>query len=194
MENAVTTAPPEVTKTQKARALTIARREKKFKAATMAERRVMIARDVLAQLRAQKIQARCGIYYQAPIGFTSDGEQQLRDVAPVCTACAKGALFACKVSFVNNITVGQSRSRWDFDMAEVQNTQICAYLRPEFSRTQLALVEWAFEVGAGVSCPTGISQVTLNKAVAFGMAHQDSALRLRAIMRNIIENGGTFRP
>ena len=62
-----------------------------------------------------------------------------------------------------------------------------------FTRNQLALIENAFETGRGVY-KYQAGEVAAEKAFLFGSKFVDEDKRMIAIMQNIIDNKGTFKP
>jgi hypothetical protein len=64
-----------------------------------------------------------------------------------------------------------------------------------FTKKQLLLIEAAFEQGSGgLDNYYDKSDTLHHKAVSFGYQYRFSEERFVAIMQNIIENKGTFRP
>lgn len=120
-----------------------------------------------------------------------------------CKACALGGMFACAVGRADKLTLAAYN---------VSRSNLTGYLGEFFSQTQLDLIETAFECSAYGSCreepedsdsgPTDEGQ----RAIDFGEEHtavfDDEGMfkssgdedRMRAIMGNIIANGGEFRP
>jgi len=92
---------------------------KKFKAATAAQKRVLIAKDVIASLGKRKIRPACGTWlstsaskmliYIAPALVTAKDlieERQLSDILaelPTCRACAIGTMFNVSVQRFNKL-------------------------------------------------------------------------------------------
>lgn len=178
--------------------------EAAFKKAKPAEKRVMIARDVLAQLRAKKLIARSGIYV-SPSPVNSFGEcepladgvpQDFREfmVAPVspgaqCTACALGGIFACAVKFKNDVRTREAAEVYSDDV------EIKRYLDQVFSEAQLELIECAFErSNSHAERQYDPDDEEIVTAVRFGKCFSTDEQRMTAIMKNIIANKGTFKP
>lgn len=182
------------------------------------EQRVAIARDVLALLAAQKIAANQGAYLKLPRKvipnswhinandlLVAPAEAEVRDViaaqtAP-CTVCAVGACFVAGVLRHDSLTVGT------FGNDENDRDGMEAYLGRWFEPEQLRLIETAFEMeerfyqGEGEDYEAGdeIPEIA-TRAVMFGEDNSggfdddSDTARLIAIMQNVINNGGTFRP
>jgi plasmid maintenance system antidote protein VapI len=190
----------------------LAKRNKRFVALSNADKRVAIARDVLASLAAEKVIALSGTYIDTlgdgPGVFSlppSDDAQVWLEDAPTCTTCALGAMMLSCVRKANNATLGMLRGR----------SNITARLAVHFDRRQLDLIETAFEQSIHVwmnsqdDYDRWPDQSELRVArdmfgqylrVARDMFGQDLARdytsdeRLTIIMQNIIRNKGTFVP
>lgn len=142
---------------------------------TKAERRVAIAKDVIAQLKTKRFKATRGTVLGGISDKIIEGDYltaQLCDVLPKfkkCHVCARGAIFISAVERFNNYT-GE-----DFDADWVDG----ASLR-YFTKSQLDMIECAFE---------GWGQFFGDAKIRGGAED-----RMCSIMKNIIANEGTFRP
>lgn len=178
-------------------AFRLATSNKKFDKASDANKRVLIAKDVLKWLSIGKIQAEPGTYIGLPYADASrDGYKKVSSDERVngdeCRACALGAVFACAVERAGGI-----RDFWE-QPSVVMRQKLGAY----FTLWQLQLIETAFEASHGFAViPYGLSEeeedahyVARDKAVEFGRAIRDPQERMRAIMENIVANKGTFVP
>jgi hypothetical protein len=188
------------------------RANNKFNRATPAERRVIVAKDVLMWLNSGKLtpgHTYLGLRAHAGQAFSFD----LRDVglqdAGVkkvngydCQACARGALFAVVVErdVAPSIMAPFSKQYVADGPAEMRG----ALEEAGFEGPQVALIECAYE-GSSAFIPGTPSQVCTEAAKTYGYdavekAHEwrrritDDSERMRAIMQNIIANGGTFVP
>lgn len=156
-----------------------------------AAKRVAVARDALAWLRAGALQAETGNYVkpfqELPI-YTLDGHKQLRDVVfGETTVCALGALFIAHVVRFDDCTVAEyAHSRLQ------QRNLIETKMKGTFEPKELELIESAFECGdlTYLSWP----KKTVDDAIAFGNRYRSARNRLVAILENIIANEGNFRP
>lgn len=154
---------------------------------TRAERRVAIATDVIKAINAKrfgKIAAGVGYVrklkdpYFDGVPHTID-QEVASDLMPRCTVCARGAMMLCRISKYNGIEIVTDYSVDDRDTSKA--------LKDAFSVDQLSEIEQAFE-----STPSEYSGVT--HAECFGASFEDDEDRLIAIMQNIIDHNGTFRP
>lgn len=163
-------------------ALKTAKRNLKFHSLPKAEQRVAIAKDVLTALDARKIVATNQGYLNGdPTGDKS------------CRVCALGGVF------VTGMRKGlfQPVEIEHFDDGEwsaIDEEGMREQLRPHFSSKQLSLIESAFEVAWFTDGDIELSQKELERAVAFGTRYACPNDRMRAIMKNIIQNKGAFKP
>ncbi len=192
----------------------IARRNKAFKAASAAEKRVLIAKDVLAQIEAKRFKPIVGRWIEArdknnrllPLITYDDsrfGEDDsvrelfLNETIGSCNCCALGAVFMSCTLYNNQTTVEDfdHETGW-FDEIIADGGSFTNGLTRFFSRTQLMLIEIAFEGGVGgfkldeVAVPPKVALAALN----WERKHPNDKKRLIAIMQNIIKNAGKFVP
>lgn len=168
------------------------------------QKRVEIAKDVIAQIKAEKYAATFGEYISTyDLSDIMDNSVNKRSLQPLlltknysCSVCQKGALFLSTVRKRNKFLV---RTSYDIpsssDSIETEISDI-------FTKNQLDLMEVAFELeicgGAtdnpyldnGFRNPTKIAQ----KAIDFGEKYDYSKDRMIAICQNLINNNGTFKP
>lgn len=151
----------------------------KFEELTKAEQRVVIAKDLIARLKANEFIAKSNTYLRSPeLRGTIENTKELRDVlsGTVCTGCEIGGLFLCAVDRFNALKlrdagdlIGKSFSGNNYRME--------AYLQQWFPAQTLAAVERAFE-GWG----------RWEKWAEKRTPEQ----RMRQISQNIIKNKGKF--
>lgn len=184
-----------------------------FAKMTKKQQRVTIAADVIADLRTRKLVADTGRYLFDSFNVTKeDGWETCKlpddmDLAEIqygelaeagtCTVCGIGALFVDAV---------KRHDKYTADLAEAEQPsqrEIHDYLGKWFSVKQLLLVESAFETrefldddysGYGDDEDRTPSDEDLAAAVIFGRRFSTPDKRMKAIMKNIIENDGTFKP
>lgn len=165
-----------------------------YYALTDAEKRVVIAQDVLARLGAGKIRAISGSYFEVEEGYSErdhntlpagDLREALRDRErrrKRCEVCALGAMFYSQVMLGNGVHLSVSRGGF--------SQQIKQKLKQVFDEMQMREIETAFE-GDRYDDFGGSPE-----ALAFFRRHADAseAQRLRFICLNIVRNDGTFVP
>lgn len=120
-----------------------------------------------------------------------------------CTVCGIGAAFVSAVRLGDDLTVSQVTS--DDVSSGIDDDLMRKYLRRYFSKSQVALIECAFEQDEsfryvdeddGDFCDS-VAWADDDDAVAaaeFGFKFHTDTARLRAIFENIIENDGKFVP
>lgn len=172
----------------------IERRNRIFKKASEAEKRVLIAKDVLDQLKSGRIKATRWYFF-----YLGDEENDQHDgkslqrtfienSIPACHCCGVGALMVSCTLFNNKQKIGDIELGGDLGIAIKNEVPIPNGLNAFFETDQLSLVEQAFE------CGDGEFGYDSGRAVYFGKQYLNSTVRLRAIMQNIIQNNGTFKP
>ena len=160
----------------------LARRTKasnaKFASATKAEKRVMIAKDVIKAIDVLQIKPTHGSYlatspfYSKALGSPEGSFQDLLPEIPACTVCAKGAIFVCTVARQNQVTNDEAISH------QFTDDRLSEDLGGVFSASQLGKIESAFETW---DCDRYVWGNTASE-------------RMRNIMKNIVKNKGTFIP
>jgi hypothetical protein len=170
-----------------------------FKKANKAQKRVMIAQDVLAQLKAKRYVAESGCWVKPNID--SAWEQKLSHHDSVqelfieqkiesCNVCALGGLFMSCTNFNNNTLLEDL----DFASSElgdlIEEVKLSNKLNSIFSVKQLKLIESYFEENDGYFYINS----QYDRIKAFCDKHPSDKKRLQLIMENIVENEGTFVP
>lgn len=162
------------------------------------ELRVAVARDVLIQLRLNRLEAASGTYVCID---TEDVDPEIVDAAydtdqsfqeffkknkkVKCEACALGSAFISLVNIENKCSV--------IDMN--QHDDMFKRLTRSFCVKNMSLMESAFE---GNITNHGMPEEDatyehLKMAAEWGDTYGDDEKRLRAIMLNIIRNNGDFK-
>ena len=117
-----------------------------------------------------------------------------------CKVCGIGAAFVAAVRRADDLTLHEFIAEQDaFDTREnplYRDSVMRKYLRRYFSARDVALIECAFEENDRHAIHEGIepSHPDVQSAVLFGENFDTDEDRLIAIMQNIIDNGGRFRP
>lgn len=163
---------------------------------------VLVAKDVLKLLDKKIIKAEKGTYldysesleervdpedywspWQRKQDLPADLKTYLHKLKPekACRVCAIGSCFLARVYRKNEAPLE------DFSRAEMQDA-----LAGVFSENQLALIETAFEMS--FSYQNANTGEDAWNAIEFGRKYATEKGRLRAIMNNIIANGGEFVP
>lgn len=163
-----------------------------FEAMTWQERAVALARDVIAQVQADRLNAEAGTWVEvagASCGQILEEERAIMAGAR-CTVCALGALVVSAARHADQLAAF-------FPAGLGGERDVFGYLRHWLPNEMLEQVEVAFEQGCGaVECWSAYPEIRpeFAAAVSFGSRFEDDDHRLVAIMQNIIDNGGEFRP
>jgi len=201
-------------KIQKQIAASIKRANARYRKASPAQRRVMIAKDVIKMLEAKQIKAGFGTfvdpvydYHMSDAVFTDDGVslqalihgvKLAKNPTPLCEVCGIGAMFVSAVGFRNECMV-------DLEGGVVGGQETALERLSEFSTSQRQLIEMAFETGKGWHSTNGWNwpSVELKPTKLRAAAESYSKLAgldrgskelLIAICKNIIKHGGRFNP
>jgi hypothetical protein len=173
-----------------------------FKKATKAQKRVMIAKDVLAQIKLKRYFAESGEWVrplwsgdQKSIDIKLDPNSSIKDAFKSkainsCRVCALGGLFMSCTNLNNNTTVQDLKNETYIGDLVADGDKISNGLNRIFTQGQLMLIESYFEGGEGYfRYDLGSDE----KAETFLESYNDDE-RLKIIMQNIIDNNGTFKP
>lgn len=166
----------------------IKRRNAAFEKLSPAQKRVVVAKDVLAALNARQLIARSNVYLTidrfapelqaSPNYWELDAQSALLKGQVSCNVCAIGSIFVCAVERQDKITLN--------DFAGSKKNGMSEYLGDMFSAEQLDLMEAAFERTDEYvkskryrplddyeypRCRSNEEQAELEEAIAFGDAY-----------------------
>lgn len=171
---------------------------KPFEKLTPAQKRVQIARDVLAQLAAKRFKATHLVWVSKDgnHGINLDRVSNEKEVCDVtkklkkCNVCAMGGLFVAAVERADALKIGDidgtdCHAETGREFRSFANDDLFGYLKRFFSMAQLEDIETAFEAGNGATDGT-------YEAKFFLEGVEEPNDRMRLIMENIIANGGRF--
>ena len=174
-------------------------KQKKWAEASRPERRMMVAQDVLDQVEAGKILSSPGIYFamrnnhRNPVNTYDDGVEIIRK-GGTCEACAIGFIFYssmknygyCKENHAPTL-IGDGCGHIGFIGKDMIDTMSDA-----FSVKELRKMEFAFE-GRSIG-GTDFSLAERRDCENFHASNPSDQSRLTSIMKNILKNGGDFKP
>ncbi len=183
-----------------------AKENARFEALPLWQKRVQIARDVLAQIQIKRITPTNGTYLGSVRGKgqilsevpLSQAEKEVSEIfagMDSCTACALGSLFVCAVDRADKLKVKDlvggdiiaNLPTTTVDIARwAGQSKMRSYLEPFFSSKQLQMIENAFEHSGGM--PGGKFNIK-----GFSIL-ESSTSSLERILRNIIRHKGSFKP
>lgn len=177
--------------------------QRKFESLTTAGKKMRIARDVIASLDSKKIKACRQAYVIVPVSVKEQVDSTLLSMKKAlesksCEACALGSMFVVRTMKKDD----RYRFSQNFisDDLSLQEQTVKRELKKYFSERELALIEVAFEMDSIFATssrygePDMAHEPEVGRAVAFGRRYGRNSTRMRAIMRNIIDNRGTFVP
>jgi hypothetical protein len=176
-----------------------------FKKATKAQKRVMIAKDVLAQIKAKRYIPEAGTWVD--INYNHFGsEMQIGEECSVqelfsektiesCQVCALGGLFMSCIN-LNNSTLFKELDEAANCLGDwiAKNLKLSNNLNTIFSRDQLILIELYHEGGSGYFRSSDNLKAKYKHYNLFYTFYPNDEERLKLIMENIVENEGTFKP
>ena len=187
----------------------VKRRNEQFAKLSPSEKRVQIARDVIAQLASKKLIATAGVWLTGTDGDNLFDEkdvernpelQEILSKQESCEGCALGGMFMCAVERHDKLKLTDLEVVKDYkqavkdigddanlDSGEASEDDATHYLKKFFSEAQLNDIEAAFERGGGAKSGS-------NSAQNFADEVDDDGERMRLIMENIIVNKGKFVP
>ncbi|SRR5258706_8593439 len=153
-----------------------------FEALPPAEKRIAVARDVLAQLDAERYVAASGIYVETdasiPVGDLREG---LLSRDPKCHVCAKGAVFLSHVRLGDRFTSDGTR----LGVNVVDSLGSSGYEQEVALRFEI----WGRGLAANLEAWfEDFDEDGEECSEVWGALDVDA--RLRALMENIIRNGG----
>jgi len=188
-----------------------------FETLKPAEKRVAIARDVLAQIALKRFKPVSGFWITTPGNkgdifnekdVKKDPElQSIFQKTKQCDGCAIGGMFMCAVERSDKLKLSELECVKSFkeqvkyhdshpnDVSpklreEISEEDAFDYLGKFFSKDQLEMIEVAFEQGGGA-----ISKFDCNtEALQFVEKVEEPADRMKLIMQNIVVNKGKFCP
>lgn len=184
---------------------------KRFDALLPAEKRVAIARDVLAQLGSKKLVAARGTWLENANGNSLYSEADVKKNVELqsilakteqCEGCALGGLFLCAVRQADKLKLDELINVKDFkkgqkdytedvyldEIDQINMSDAFNYLKRFFPKAQLEMIETAFELGYG-ACHSDDEATNL-----FAVGVNDASDRMRLIMENIVSHKGKFVP
>ena len=187
----------------------IKKTNKDFKKATEAQKRVLIAKDVLNQIKAKRYNPEPGVWVELALWSgqsqmwanpTESIQKMFADkTIAKCNVCALGGLFMSCTNLNNNTNGADFHKERCFMGSAINRGDRLSYgLNTIFSSNQLELIEIYFESGDGYFGADGVTGQDIGTdrchVVGFSEKYPDADDRLREIMKNIIDNDGRFVP
>lgn len=157
----------------------------KFKVLPKVRRRILIAKDVLLRIKLKQFKP--GVGYKSFNTKLTNCNTDVRNAISAnkikCEGCAKGGIFFSAIALKDSMNLGAARSA----LISWGNS----FMLEEFTQRQLDLIETAYE---NIVFTDSCSYQQHQRAKKFGDKYNNRDERLKAIMKNIIKNEGTFKP
>lgn len=170
------------------------KRNAAFLLATPEGKRVLIFKDMLAQLKTEKYKPKCGVWVEGIGKEWSKAEgQQICDVSEKlrCNVCQVGGVMLSTLRFVNDACIKLNIFSGDFiiDLGTREDKT-----KKYFEKSQIRLMELAYEKGKGCYSFLSVKKELGLKAIKFGKKYSSNYKRMVAICKNAVKNNGTFIP
>jgi len=182
---------------------------------TKSQRRIIVIKDALAQIRSNKLIPRRGVVVDFLDRSIFDRERRI-DAKPlieelfktqveICNTCARGALLISTIHKENNFQLCDFEIGGAFDPDSKTDTRLLEL----FSERQLAMIEEAFEYGTfeddqdlegsiyhynQLTDEFHFTQEELRMLHEFHEQYLSDEERLIAILKNMLKNRGIFKP
>lgn len=168
-----------------------------FNKLPISQKKVLIATDVLKQIKAKKYIAKRGYYVDAII-YNGDYHESVKENFKKlrnCTVCAMGSILVSTTNFKNVLTFD------DIDIGSNENSHAWDLLKDIFEPKEIHLIENCFEGFDENGCRVAFGRFNMPEdtsveevADSYKNKFNDSEKRLISIMKNIIRNKGKFIP
>lgn len=164
---------------------------KAFETATLAEKRVMIAEDVIERIKRKNIIISEGrvlhAYKRKNIDYDDSFKETINKGSLECLVCAKGALFCSIIGRINKYTTHDAlRDDTHNNFDDPKHKLLLKY----FSRKDIDAIETCFEGTSYLN--TG--RIDEDTCIEFKYRYDTAYMRMIAICNNIITNKGKFIP
>lgn len=168
-----------------------------FKAMSKAEKRVAIAKDVIAQIKAKRYIPKTGDYisFISTCGLSVNDSIQKNFDKVECQVCGIGSMFMSNIKFTNKFTLES------IPHSGVKQAQI---LLKYFSKQDLILIECIFEdwedIDGTIKCaatdhkPENLTDRQIKKLETARKAfyNKDAEIKLLNMMKHLVKNKGNF--
>jgi len=154
---------------------------------TKKEQVIAIATDVIAQIDhlGAIVQGRYCHGDIDSVHLNKNPQEVIDDIAKRCAVCALGACFLSSIRLYDKITMPELTKYSEYRKIYMFGCDLKLHLAQFFTPDQICLIEAAFE---------WFEVSAMKPAHEFGRRYPDGRTRLKAIMQNIIDNDGEFKP
>lgn len=161
------------------------------------ERKLVIVKDVLEQIRLNKLFVDKRSYVRGNFNRPKSGAITQHDVEAIrarCQVCAKGALFLSRVDKFNSVDWKDVGTRLSvLHSLDIDNESCVHSLDGAFTERELDLIETAFECDdVNDLWDEDIDDLTIEEHIDWGYQFDDPTVRLEQICKNILDNDGEF--
>jgi len=186
--------------------LTMTAKNKAFWNLPKEKQRILVAKDVLKQIQMRSLKVKQGTYFgiwapkkrfeiEKPKEKLDQFLLQIKNENAKCEVCGIGSCFISLVRLGNNAKTSTFFGEGAINgFYEANDGDMRPLLRKVFPSSQITLIESAFEMTTILYDNAKHSYEHRIKARDFGQKYKSDENRLKAIMRNIIKNKGTFKP
>ena len=167
-------------------------KKKPIESMTKEEARIAICKDVIRHLRSLRVKSSNGYIVDMgcdlPTGTklppaTDDAQKHVGKIVKRCEVCALGGMMFSFIRLFDDVPM---KKMMHWDAINCGREYIASKLHRYFTPDQLYQIERAFEHGNGLK----------DKFNSYGYdgEEENDKNRLRAIMLNVVRNGGKFVP
>jgi hypothetical protein len=177
----------------------IEKRNAKFNSMTDKQKRVAIAKDVLASIKVRKFKIQQGTYCALSFDnkINTDEELNLQELMinnkiQSCKVCAIGSIFMSRVSLGNDYNINPN-AHYEGE-TNIDDDEMLYSLVGIFSERQLRLMEYIFEGYDITGYFNGEDEYDQfhDMLKSFSKKYRTPTAKLKAIMENVISNDGEF--
>lgn len=194
----------------------IAKQNKTFLKASDANKRVIIAKDVIKHVLSKKFIPSVGNYLRINLNNTIDYSDQkhyllldtvqsevlgkeLQEIigkkTTTCKVCALGSCFLSLVNLEDNYKLSIKKIDNLSENPDITQSEMHEKLGKYFDKRDLSLIEATFEYkNLPFYVRKQLTDLEVNNAAKFGAKYKTESGLLVGIMKNIIKNKGNFKP
>jgi len=164
-----------------------------FKKASKPEKKILIAKDVLANIKSKKYIPFAGNYIIFISSVFKDNDVQKNlDTLESCNCCALGACLISSTKYQNKLKFDDLNGLGAYD------NNVWRQLKNIFTPREMAIMEYCFEGIGGTKVAEdsffyNLDKKTEQKCENFYYNYSNSTERLVAICKNIIKNKGFIK-
>lgn len=171
-----------------------------FKRLSKSKKAILVAQDVLQQIKAKKYIPAKGSYIINVQHNIEEGDIRKQfDKIKTCKACALGSMLLSCINLGNNITTDDLYLDMAGSVGGINSPKISELFTSIFDPYQLLLIETCFESNNGSEkyaddvLNQKLSDDDIDKCQNFYCKYTTDLNRLKAICNNIIKNNGVFK-